>query len=155
MEKPKTLKEAIAEVRGDGQDLIKPLIYTLPNGKKIYIARQDVDFIEKLRALPYQTKIQILHLTEEEMESYIAEKKKADNDYLIKLVKENWHWRETGDPADITAEVIEYKTGIKISPQEIIKKAKSKNKLPLKTIRTLINFYVGDRADIYVKEDQQ
>lgn len=118
---------------------------------KVRINNANVLFLDKIIDLPSRWKIQLMNLTEEQMLDYIEESKKHDNDWLIELLQKKWYWRETGDDAIITADMINVDG---LSPEEILKRCKSKRTLPLKKIRQAIDFYVGAETELYTKDDE-
>jgi hypothetical protein len=118
---------------------------------KLRINNANVLFLDNIIDLPAHWKIKLMELTEEQMLEYIEESRKKDNKCLLQLLQEKWYWRETGDPAIITADMINVDG---LSPEQILKRCKSKRPLTLKKIRQVIDFYVGDRSEIYKKDDE-
>jgi hypothetical protein len=124
--------------------------YSLPNGGKVYISNIDIVFLEQLQDLPYQTKIRMMCLEEEEMEKFIIERKANDNKFLIELLSKKWYDRCWDIPLQIENDMIE---GVPYTGKQILKISKSKKPLTRKQILAVINFLVGDKAEYYTKED--
>lgn len=114
----------------------RTIIFTLPNGKKCYIGPNDQDFFEQLRNLPYQTKIKLMRITEEEMLCYIEEKKKSAIAFLKTLLDRRWYWRESGDRVILSD--LEIIPGIKL--ENIRRKLRSANELTYKQTIAAISF---------------
>lgn len=129
--------------------------FTFKGRGRIVIGPNDWDFFERLRELPAEIKIRLMELTEAEMEAHIALKKKSGFAFLKELSEKKWYWRMTGDEALIEADAIEHATGINLSPKAIIKKCKAGKGLTTAEINKLIDFYAGDRSELYQKENEE
>lgn len=145
----------IESTQVDREASIDDRTFFLPNGNKAIIGIHDWDFFQKLRDLPATTKINMMQLSDLEMQEYIDKKINSANTFLLELLKKKWYWRESGDQAFITEETLEFAISIKLSPSQIIKKCKSKNKLPLADIYKVIEFYTKDGSDVFTKEANQ
>jgi hypothetical protein len=121
------------------------LYFKLPNGKTIHIGKYDLDFFLKLRKLPAETKIEMMLLTEAELETHLKNKRKSVRDELITLFSQNWHWRETGDPYDFEdLDTNENVFGLRKTKTEILKDLK-KNKLTILMMYVMIDWFKSDR----------
>lgn len=127
-----------------------PLFFTLPNGKKCHIGPNDQDFFFKLTKLPYQTKIKMMRLTEEEMLSFIEEKKKSAIDFLKTLLDRIWYWRETGDRVIFS--------DIEIIPEmklENIRRKLRSNRLTYNQTIAAISFFTNEKSEVYYKDKRE
>lgn len=124
--------------------------YALPGGGTVQIGNLDSDFFEKLQSLPASTKIEMMQLTAVEMEQYIADQKQSLVASAMILMKKKWYFRETGDPAIIEDDAIH---GVPFVTAQIIGKLKRKPcTLSQDQLLSIINFYAGDRSDVYFEE---
>jgi len=144
---PRAMENDIEIIESSGIDPDDKFeIFTLPNGKKITIGTHDLSFFRKLQSLPARTKIEMMLLTEDELQGYIDLQRKLAKLDLIVILNQKWFWRETGDIAIITKDLI---PGIEMSADEIKKKLLSKRSIPLSEIRKIIDFYTGSRSEVY------
>ena len=124
------------------------IFFTLPNGKKCYIGPNDRDFFLQLCDLPFQTKIKLMRLTEEEMLSYIEEKNKSAIDFLKTLLDRRWYWRATGDRVIFSD--LEIIPGMML--ENIRRKIRS-NKFTYKQATEAISFFTDENSEIYYKDE--
>lgn len=122
-------------------------LYTLPNGKKITIGKSDLDFFGKLIRLPAQTKIEMMELSVSEMEQYINNLRKSKSKLLIDVLSQKWLWRETGEEAFITADMI---PGINLKQDEMLLKCKSKRPFKLNEVELILDFFLNERSEVYL-----
>ena len=120
--------------------------YTLPDGRVIEIGRNDLDFFYQLQNLPVATRIEMMKLSEEDVMYHFELLQKIERNKLIDLLRNRWYWRETGEEVERGAELLEG-----LTQDQMLKHFKSKKQIPLKHIRTFIDFFEGDRAEVYWK----
>lgn len=106
-------------------------VYSLPNGGKVAITKVDVDFFEKLQKLPASTKIEMMQLSLDEMDSYIKKQKTQAIKEVEKIFYNTWFYRSTGEIAVLDDEYINLDWfGLELKPDAILKGLKS-GKIPL------------------------
>lgn len=133
------------EAQHDAED--RDVIYTSRNGKKYIVSPLSHGFVEMMQSAPADVKMKIIRLTEDEIEQEIFNKKQ----YLIKWIKDllrkKWYWRATGDKAFFDPEFMPLQLSI---PK--IKYRLDKCLFTISELEQIIEFFVGDRSEIYIKE---
>ncbi|WP_346236118.1 hypothetical protein ABDK00_017075 [Niabella insulamsoli] len=118
-------------------------------GGKIHISQQDMHLINDIRQLRVKTKIALLALSPEDIENYLSEQKKELlNRLMPSLVEKNWRWRDTGDTV-IWSDILILD---KISRAALLRKARSKAGLSFEELKAYLEWFEGDRAEIYIAE---
>ena len=115
--------------------------------RKIYISSVNLGFVEKLSELPVDLKARIAQFSATQMEEYIASERQDLSAWVTKLLNKKWYWRETGDPAVFEDEYLPLKMSV-----SKIKAAIKKGKLSLKELNSMIEYFLGDRAEVYTKD---
>lgn len=124
--------------------------FILPNGKRITIGEYDLDFFEKIQALPAPTKIKMMKLSEEEMLDFIAKKKKHVKDFCFLLLSREWFWRDSGDPAIIDEDII---PGIPFTQEQLLRKVNHGKGMKTKDMHLIVDFFTDDHAQVYYKDE--
>lgn len=119
---------------------------TLDNSRTIFLSEHDMSFIESLRALPAEIKIQLMQLTEADMLTEIETKKLISANHLLKLLKQTWFWKETGEIADIDS--ILYPSPVEVNKINTKVKVMKYSNLFL---TELIDLFEGDNSEVYQK----
>lgn len=124
------------------------VIYTRPDKKVIEFNTYDEQTIHKMQLAGLEITLDVLgHKDVEILQGIIDKKKNSYKIFLISLLENKWYWRESGDEAEITADMI----GVAMLPELILKKCKSTRPPSIEIMMKVINFYVGDRAEVYTK----
>lgn len=121
----------------------KPAIYFLPDGRKVTIGINVLDFFSQLQELPASTKISMMRLTAEEMNDFIKEQLSTKKRLLMKTLKKEWRWKETGEI--VTELLIEHQW---IKQTEMLR-IMSRKKLPLELMNKWLELFYGERTEVY------
>lgn len=135
-----TLESRYTEEKGE--------TFTLPNGRRIFISKYDLDFFYQIRNLPASEKIILMQLTEADVTEHFRALYIAEKNNLMDILRKHWYFRETGDEIKWFTEIYDGMT-----QDMILKRCHSRKPLSLDQIRTITNFFIGDKSEVYLKDE--
>lgn len=145
---PKRIKEL--QMEGRHPDEVGSF-FDLPNTtKRIFINPGDMDFVCQLRKLPASTRVDILDLTDVELEKHFAKRRQLTRKRLVEVLEQQYHWRESGDPADIEGGVL---PGTHLGQRELLLELKTGLRLKRPVMQAIIDWFTSEyNRDVYIKE---
>lgn len=126
-------------------------IYHVPGKKSITISSIDLPFLEKVRTLPVQTKLEMMGITVEDLQQEITRVNSDLREKAAELLQKRWRWRMTGELADLSDPSLnEEFFGLKLSKTDLLKKIKRKM-FSTAELKTITGFF-ENKSEVYVNE---
>ena len=127
----------------------KGRLFITSNGSKIFIGTQELDVFLKYRELPILEKVELFDINLSELEKFFDDQVKRKKKQILELLNNTWYGKETGEPVDLNVLFDYSELGLSIT--EIIKKCKGKSKLTITQIETILQVFLDENSDIYIK----
>lgn len=129
------------------QQAENPIIYKMMDGTEITIGKNVADFWERILSLPVIYRVQLLGLTEENVEDFLSAKRIGLSLMISEFLKKKWKWRESGENV-VLDDMLEFEFP-HLGKLKQIKKDIKQNKLSIKMLQELHDFF-NNEEKIYL-----